>query len=214
MTAAASRRLVRGLYAVTPDIAETAILVAKVAAALDGGARLIQYRNKTASSALLLEQAKALALLCSSRSATLIVNDHVDIAQAVDADGVHLGDDDGSVGDARAVLGAAKLIGVSCYASIERARTAATDGADYVAFGSFYPSRVKPGALRASVGLLVEAQRELALPIVAIGGITADNAAALVNAGADALAVISAVFDSNDVCHAATELGSVFKVAS
>lgn len=213
MTGSAARRLVRGLYAVTPDIADTAVLLEKVGAALDGGARLIQYRNKTASSALLLEQAKALTLLCSSRGAALIVNDHVDIAHAVDADGVHVGDDDSRVGPARATLGMAKLIGVSCYASLERARTAAKDGADYIAFGSFYPSRVKPGAVRASVELLSDAKRELTLPIVAIGGITSDNAPPLVHAGADALAVISAVFDAGDVSRAAAAFNPIFEVS-
>jgi thiamine-phosphate pyrophosphorylase len=199
---------------VTPDISETAVLLAKVGDAIAGGARLIQYRNKTAPHALLLEQAKALAVLCSSRGAALVINDHVDIAHAADADGVHLGGDDGTAGAARAVLGPAKLIGVSCYASIERARAAAKDGADYVAFGSFFPSRVKPGAVRASIELLTEAARELALPIVAIGGITRDNARALVSAGADAVAVISAVFDTTDVCAAASAFAPIFEGAT
>ena len=211
MTAESTQSPVRGLYAVTPDIADTAVLVAKVNAAIDGGARLIQYRNKTASNALLLEQAKALSLLCSSRGALLIVNDHVDIAHTADADGVHVGGEDAGVGPARAVLGAGKLIGVSCYASIDRARAAANEGADYVAFGSFFPSRVKPGAVRASVELLKEAKRALSLPIVAIGGITCENAPALITAGADAVAVISAVFDTGNVCGAAAEFASVLK---
>lgn len=213
MTGAASRRLIRGLYAVTPDIAETAVLIEKVGAAIDGGVRLVQYRNKTASPTLRIEQAQALSLLCSRRGAALIVNDHVDIAHAAGADGVHLGGDDGGVGSARALLGAGKLIGVSCYASVERARDAANEGADYIAFGSFFPSRVKPGAVRASIDLLALAKRELTLPIVAIGGITPDNAAALVAAGADAVAVISAVFDTDGVCRAAAAFAPVFKAA-
>ncbi len=214
MTGAPARRLIRGLYAVTPDIAETAVLIEKVGAAIDGGVRLIQYRNKTASPALLLEQAQALSILCLTRGAALIVNDHVDIAHAVGADGVHLGGDDGGVDRARGILDAGKLIGVSCYASIDRARDAANDGADYIAFGSFFPSRVKPGAVRAPVELLADAKRELTLPIVGIGGITRENAPGLVAAGADAVAVISAVFDADDVCRAAAGFAPVFNAAS
>lgn len=213
MTDAAARRLIRGVYAVTPDIAETAVLIAKVGAAIDGGVRLVQYRNKTASPALRIEQAQALSLLCSRRGAVLIVNDHVDAAHAAGAAGVHLGGGDGGVGPARALLGAGKLIGVSCYDSIDRARAAANEGADYIAFGSFFPSRVKPGAVRASVELLSQAKHELTLPIVGIGGITCDNAAELVNAGADAVAVISAIFDADDVCRAAAAFAPVFQAA-
>ena len=214
MTPADARRRVRGLYAVTPDFTDTEALVSKVDAAIDGGARLIQYRNKTASAALLLEQAHALSRLCASRGALLIVNDHVDIALATDAHGVHLGSEDGGTLAARALLGPSKLIGISCYASMNRARDAANEGADYIAFGSFFPSRVKPGAARASVGLLLTAKRELSIPVVAIGGITRDNAAALVRAGADALAVISAVFDAGDVARAARAFEPLFTVSS
>lgn len=210
MKPADARRLVRGLYAVTPDEADTARLVAAVSDALSGGARLVQYRNKSASRALRLEQARALKNLCAARNAVLIVNDHVDVALETDAGGVHLGGEDRACGEARKMLGEAKLIGISCYDRIDLAREAVREGADYVAFGSFFPSRIKPGAVRAPLELLTQAAHELAVPVVAIGGITPVNAASLVRAGANALAVISAVFDAADVRGAAQQLTALF----
>jgi thiamine-phosphate pyrophosphorylase len=204
------RRTVRGLYAVTPDAADTNLLVRQVSAALEGGVRLVQYRNKSASGALKLEQARALKALCSSRGAALIVNDHLDVALAVDADGVHLGGADGSASAARRALGPHKLVGISCYDSIECARGAQRDGADHVAFGSFFASRVKPGAVKAPIELLQQAKAELEVPIVAIGGITSENGRTLVAAGADALAVITAVFDAPDIAAAAARFAPLF----
>ena len=209
-----ARVRVRGLYALTPDTDDTEALVGKVSAALEGGVTLVQYRNKGADRALRLAQARALVALCAARGATLIVNDHVDIALEAGAHGVHLGGEDGSVAAARAALGPARLLGVSCYASIERARAAEREGADHVAFGSFFPSPTKPGAVRAPLALLGEAKRAVALPIVAIGGITAENGAALVAAGGDALAVISALFDAPDIVSAASRFNSVFDPVS
>lgn len=198
MSAAATERAARrariaGLYAVTPDATDTARLGAQVAAAIDGGARVVQYRNKTATAGRRAEQAAALARICAARGALFIVNDDADLAAAVAADGVHLGEDDGDIAAVRARVGESLLVGVSCYDDARRARDLAAAGADYVAFGSFFPSQVKPGARRAGPALLTQA-RALGLPVVAIGGITADNARSLVAAGADAVAVISAVF--------------------
>ena len=206
-----TRADMRGLYAVTPDAGETDRLLAIVTAALEGGVRLVQYRNKLASRLLKLEQAHALKAVCSAHNAALIVNDHVDLALAVDADGVHLGREDAALAAAREALGLDKLIGISCYDNLERARSAERAGADYVAFGSFFPSRVKPGAVRAPVELLAQAKRELSVPIVAIGGITRDNAGELVTAGADALAVISALFEAADVASAARAFQSLYE---
>ena len=200
----------RGLYAVTPDDPDTGRLVAAVSDALTGGARLVQYRNKTAPEALRLEQARALQALCRSRGAVLIVNDHLELALEVGADGVHLGGEDGSCVAARKRLGASKLIGISCYDRIALAREAEREGADYVAFGSFFPSRVKPGAVRPPLELLTQAERELGVPVVAIGGITSANAGDLIQAGADAVAVISAVFDAPDAAAAARQFGALF----
>jgi thiamine-phosphate pyrophosphorylase len=147
--------------------------------------------------------------LCRSAGACFIVNDSIELAGAVAADGVHLGKDDDRVRAARVLLGAGKLIGVSCYNQLWRARDAVAQGADYVAFGSFFPSPTKPGALMASRELL-RAAKEFSLPVVAIGGITPDNAAGLIEAGADAVAVISAVFDAPDVERAARRMAGLF----
>ncbi|MBI2294837.1 MAG: thiamine phosphate synthase [Betaproteobacteria bacterium] len=198
---------IKGLYAVTPDIVDTTELLAKVEAALAGGARLLQYRNKTASAALRLLQARALHALAREYSVPLIVNDHLDLATAVDAAGLHLGREDGSLGEARARLGPEKLLGVSCYNRLENALDAAHAGANYVAFGSFFPSAVKPGAPQAPLALLGEARRRISLPVVAIGG---DNAPQLIAAGADAVAVISALFGAPDIRAAAQRLSALF----
>lgn len=201
---------ISGLYAVTPDVAETPRLIAMVQAALAGGARLLQYRNKSADPALRLSQARALLESCRKHEASFIINDHLDLALAVNADGLHLGADDGSLAAARAQLGPARLLGASCYDRLELALEAARLGADYVAFGSFYPSRVKPGAVRAPLSLLREARRRLSIPVVAIGGITHENAPQLIAAGAHSLAVVSALFDAEDVGLAARRFSLLF----
>lgn len=211
MSSALARRVIRGIYAVTPDETDTDALVRKVGAAIDGGVQVIQYRNKTAPHALRLDQARALQTLCATRGAALIVNDHVDIAIAVNADGLHLGKEDGAARLGREALGPQKLLGISCYDSFDRALEAQRNGADHVAFGSFFPSRVKPGAARASLELLARAKRELELPVVAIGGITLDNAAQLISAGAASLAVISALFEATDIAAAAADFAALFE---
>lgn len=188
---------IRGLYAVTPDTGDTARLVDIVLAAVRGGASVIQYRNKAADAALRREQARALKAALAETSALLIINDDVALAAEIDADGVHIGEDDPALDDARELMPAASLIGVSCYNDLARARCLVQEGADYVAFGSFFASTVKPQARRADVALLREARR-LGVPVVAIGGITAENTPQLRAAGADAVAVISAVFRSDD----------------
>lgn len=201
---------VKGLYAITPDIADTAELLARVEAALTGGASLLQYRNKTAGAALRLVQGRALLALCREYHVPLIINDHLELALALDAHGLHLGGEDGPVAEARERLGPGKLIGVSCYGRIENAHAAAAAGATYVAFGGFFPSKVKPGTARTPVEVLSVAKRELELPVVAIGGITLDNAPALLAAGADSVAVISALFEAPDVKLAARRFNSLF----
>ncbi|MDH3286137.1 MAG: thiamine phosphate synthase [Betaproteobacteria bacterium] len=202
---------VRGLYAVTPDIADTAELAAKVEAALVGGAALVQYRNKTADPELRLVQAGTLRALCQARGVPLVINDDVDVATALDADGLHLGKEDSMLSEARARLGPEKLLGASCYDRLEDAVAAVRAGADYVAFGSFFASVVKPGAVRAPLTLLREARQGLGVPTVAIGGITLDNASQLIAAGADAVAVISALFSASDIRVAAERFNELFK---
>jgi thiamine-phosphate pyrophosphorylase len=200
---AARRVPISGLYALTPEVADTGLLAERVAAALAGGATAVQYRNKCADAALRLEQALALARLCADR-ATFIVNDDVELAAAVGAHGVHLGRDDASLSSARNRLGPTAILGASCYDSLDRAELAVRDGADYIAFGSFFASSVKPEARRASASLLVAARERWSAGLVAIGGITPANGGGLLAAGADALAVISALFDAPDLCGVTT----------
>ena len=204
------KRRISGLYAVTPETRDGDWLAVQLERALIGGAQVVQYRNKSADQDLRRQQAVRLRDLCRQHEAALIINDDVRLALEIDADGVHLGRDDQSLVEARAMLGAGKLIGVSCYDSLRRAGEAQRSGADYVAFGSFFPSSVKPQAVRASLELLREARLQLRLPIVAIGGITPDNGAALVQAGADALAVISALFQVTDTLSAARAFARLF----
>lgn len=194
-----------GLYAITPEQHDTAELSRKVRLALKGGARVLQYRNKLGDDALRLEQATALRGLTREFGAMLIVNDDALLAQRVDAEGVHLGGEDGSVGAARSLLGKHKIIGVSCYNRLSLAYQAVVQGADYVAFGAFFASAVKPSAPVATLELLRQARDEIAVPVVAIGGITPDNGAQLLAAGADALAVISALFGAQDIRLAARQ---------
>ena len=203
---------VSGLYAVTPELTDSIVLVSKVEAALRGGARVIQYRSNSIEDSLRRSQAGEIARLCRIWNALFIVNDSVELACEVDADGVHLGKDDGDVVVARAVLGPGKRIGVSCYNEMARARAAVSQGADYVAFGSFFPSTTKPLALRAGVELLRIAASEIALPVVAIGGINEDNAAGLIAAGADAVAVVSALFDAPDIEAQARRFACLFQI--
>ena len=201
---------VAGLYA----IADTELLTPErflpaVQAAIDGGARLVQYRDKTARghAGYPLEKTRA---LCRDRDALFIVNDDVELAHAVDADGVHLGRDDASLAAARDRLGPRAVIGVSCYDDLERALAAASAGCDYVAFGSFYPSPTKPHAVRPPIELLTAARGRLRVPIVAIGGITPENGAALIAAGANALAVIGGLFQAPDIAAQARRYAALF----
>ena len=197
----------RGLYAITdgprddlPDV---------VARALAGGARVLQYRDKTADAARRRAEAVALKQLCDAHAVPLIINDDITLAAAVGAAGVHLGRNDDDMAAARAVLGADAIVGVSCYDSLARARAAAAAGANYIAFGAFFPSPTKPDAVRATPDLLRQSVT-LGLPRVAIGGITPDNAPSLVEAGADFLAVISAVFAAPDARAAAQRFARLY----
>jgi len=196
-----------GLYAISdgprPD------LFAAVKAVLHGGAALLQYRDKTTDSARRAFEARALRELCARFEVPFIVNDDVELALAVGADGVHLGEDDGDVAAARARLGAGAIIGASCYDSLGRARQLAAAGADYLAFGAFFPSPTKPNARRATLDLLSEA-KPLGLPLVAIGGITPDNAPPLIEVGADFLAAISGVFAQADPEAAARHYAALY----
>ncbi|MEW9573620.1 thiamine phosphate synthase [Rhodanobacter sp. Si-c] len=202
-----SRFTGRGLYAITDG--PRSGLPEAVAQVLAGGARALQYRDKTADAARRHAEASVLRQLCDAHAVPLIVNDDVALAAAVGAAGVHLGRDDDDVAAARAALGPGAIIGVSCYDSLERARAATAAGADYVAFGAFFPSPTKPQAVRAPLELLRQSAT-LGVPRVAIGGITPDNALPLVEAGADFLAVISAVFAAPDARAAAQRFARLY----
>lgn len=201
---------IAGLYAITPDLADTDDLLYRVRAALAGGARVLQYRNKTANPELRLTQGRALQALCAARGVPLIINDHLDLALAVDAAGLHLGGEDGDIKTARLQLGPDKLLGASCYDRLDLAEAALAAGADHLAFGSFFASSVKPDAVRPPVDLITRAKLHFNVPVVGIGGITPANAPQLIAAGVDAVAVISAVFAAPDIEAAACEFQSLF----
>ncbi len=200
-----------GLYAITDSkLLSPERLVEAVALAIQGGAEMIQYRNKNADEEQRMWEAGDLNNMCRPLGVPLIINDDIDLAGKILAAGVHLGRDDADIAEARAKLGPRAIIGVSCYNDLERAIAAEKAGADYVAFGSFFPSRTKPDAVKAEVELLKEAKQKLSIPVVAIGGITADNGAQLVEAGADILAVITEVFGQADIKAAAEKIAKLF----
>lgn len=205
----------RGLYAITPEAQEPALLEARVREALthapEGWAAL-QYRNKLASPAARLAQARRLAAIARERGVRFLVNDDVELALAVDADGVHLGRDDGDLAEARRKL-RGRILGASCYNSLDAARSAVAAGADYIAFGSVFPSATKPRAVRAPLDLFRHG-RALAVPLVAIGGITLENAPQALAAGADALAVIADLFDAADIAARARAFAGLFAAQS
>jgi thiamine-phosphate pyrophosphorylase len=199
MNLTTSNSPIRGLYAITPECASTAELIRKVAAALAGGVKVIQYRQKNQFADVQVLQAHELSKLCSAQNALLIINDNIELAIMVDAAGVHLGRNDMGLIAARGLLGKQKIIGISCYDQMQLAETAASAGADYIAFGAFFWSAVKPAAVRADHAMIHAAKKKFNLPIVAIGGISLQNAPTLLSAGADAVAVISDLFNAPDI---------------
>lgn len=195
----------RGLYAITPTelCLDPPRMLAAVEAALEGGARLIQYRDKSHDWGRRLDSVRALVALCEGADARLIVNDDVELAAAAQAHGVHLGLDDLPLQEARARLGPARIIGITCQDSLRRARAASEGGADYLAFGAFFGSRTKPDARRVTPDLLRAARIDCSLPLCAIGGIGPAHVAALVGAGADLIAAVEGVFGAADIRSAA-----------
>jgi thiamine-phosphate pyrophosphorylase len=197
----------RGLYAITPDTADTESLARKVEQALKAGVVMLQYRNKMISKDKRLLQAKELAPLARGYGVPFIVNDDVEIALVVGANGVHLGKDDGDLAAARSKL-PGKILGASCYDSLDNARAAIRAGADYIAFGSVFPSPTKPEAVRAPLSLF---KNDLGVPLCAIGGVTLDNAPTLIAAGASLLAVLSDLFDAPDIGERAAAYRKLFQ---
>ena len=200
----------RGLYVITRHETRPERLIPDVAAAIQGGARLVQYRDKSGDTDKRAWEAQDLLTLCRPLGVPLLINDDTELARRIGADGVHLGIGDGGIAQARRRLGPRAIIGATCHDSLERALQAQGDGASYVAFGRFFPSSSKPQASPASPALLTEARSRLRLPVVAIGGITPDNGARLVDAGADMLAVIGSVFDQPDITAAARCLARLY----
>ena len=208
-------KMLYGLYAITdPDIIPHAEFEKRVEAALKSGARILQYRNKTTDQKNRLQQAHYLRQLCDTYNVTLIINDDIALARAVNADGIHIGKNDSSLALARQQLGDDKIIGVSCYNQLDLARQAIKDGADYIAFGSFFSSTIKPDAPTASLQLIRDIKQETSLPVCCIGGITRHNHPPLLEAGADMLAVISDLFAHDqpaDIEQAAQQFSQSFR---
>jgi thiamine-phosphate pyrophosphorylase len=198
----------KGLYAITES--DSKDLLKNVTLALQGGASIVQYRNKRANTALQYAEATALVALCEAYKCSFIINDNIQLAKQVGADGVHLGREDGSIQEARQILGEKAIIGITCYQDIERAVQVEKLGANYVAFGSFFSSPTKPNAPRATLELLQQATQQLSLPICCIGGITLQNADTLINEGADMLAVISSLFAVDDITQVAQQFSGKF----
>jgi thiamine-phosphate pyrophosphorylase len=200
----------KGLYIVTPDWDDTRQMLQATEEALRGGATLVQYRHKTASSELRREQAECLLALCRSYGVPFIVNDFVDLCLALDADGIHVGGTDAPIAEVRAAVGADKIVGASCYGDLQLARDAYRAGASYVAFGGFYPSRVKKYEVATQPPIIAQAKAEIPLPVVVIGGMTHDNAVPLVAQGADMVAAISSVYMATDPQMAARRFVELF----
>lgn len=199
-----------GLYAITDADFKGPAIERQVELAIRGGARVIQYRDKSRDAPLRQAEAQAILGVCRRFDVPLLINDDVELAAAIGADGVHLGSEDTALGIARSKLGPRAIIGVSCYNRFELAERAVAAGADYVAFGRFFSSQSKPLAVGAGLHLLHRARAALDCPIVAIGGITPENGRLLVEAGADMLAVIRGVFAAHDVTQAAQSLHNLF----
>ncbi len=201
----------RGLYAVTPDWADTAPLLDAVGRVLEGRPALLQYRSKSTDPGLRREQASRLLSLCRAAGVPLLINDDLPLALELGADGAHLGRDDGDLAAARRALGPERILGASCYGEWPRAEAAAAAGVDYVAFGAMYPSSTKPLAPCAPIGLVTRAKLELGLPVAVIGGITLDNVHPLIEAGADLPAVISDLFSAPDPAARAAAFAGLFE---
>lgn len=202
---------IKGLYAVTPETRDSAGLLYKVEQILRGGAQVVQYRSKSADQKLKLDQAYTIQQLCKQYKAIFIVNDDLMLAQQLHADGVHLGITDASLDQARKLLGPDAIIGASCYDQLDFAKKACAAGVDYLAFGAVFHSRSKPEAVHAPLSLFAAA-KSYNLPLVAIGGITPENAKSVIEAGADSIAVINSLFAVDDPYQAASQLKNFFTI--
>ncbi len=204
------REPLQGVYAITDTNQFKNKLLQQVEAALIGGAKILQYRDKSDHKSQRISEATALLQLCQQYKVPLIINDDVELAATVGADGVHLGRDDTAIQNARAKLGSEAIIGISCYNDISAALAAESAGADYVAFGRFFSSSTKPDAAPANIEILRQASAQISLPLVAIGGITPENGGQLIEAGADMLAVVQGIFGQPDIRSATQQFQRLF----
>ena len=202
--------IIKGLYAITPDMADSNSLLQKTQLAIEGGAFMVQYRSKIQDRDVKMQQCAAILRLCREYEIPCIVNDDVDMCRVLEADGVHLGEKDDNIAEVRRILGEDAIIGSSCYDQLNRANEAQKEGASYVAFGAMYPTSTKPNAPRASLALLREAKREIQIPIVAIGGITMNNAHDVIETGIDAIAVINSLYESTSIKETAETFSHMF----
>ena len=202
--------IIKGLYAITPDMADLNTLIHKTQLAIEGGASMVQYRSKIRNHDVKMQQCAAILRLCREYNVPCIVNDDVEICRVLKADGVHLGENDDNIAEVRAILGEDSIIGSSCYDQLNRAKQAQKEGASYVAFGAVFPTPTKPNAPRATLELLREAKSEIQIPIVAIGGITMNNAHDVIETGIDAIAVITSLYESNSIKETAETFSQMF----
>ncbi|WP_415893284.1 thiamine phosphate synthase [Neptuniibacter sp. PT8_73] len=202
----------QGLYGITDSdlMPDTETMLRKVEQSIQGGAKIIQYRDKSSDLKKRVEQASALNLICKKNKIPLIINDDAGLAAGIGAAGVHLGQSDGAIEEAREMLGEDAIIGVTCHDSLELALKAQQAGASYLAFGAFFPSKTKPNAKPAPLSLVKDVKDKVNLPIVAIGGISVDNADQIVTAGADMVAVIHALYANKKVTAAAKQFHQLF----
>ena len=204
--------IIKGLYAITPDSADLNTLIQKTKSAIEGGAFMVQYRSKIQDRDVKMQQCAAILRLCREYEIPCIVNDDVDMCRVLEADGVHLGEKDDNIAEVRHILGEDAIIGSSCYDQLDRAKSAQKEGASYVAFGAMFATSTKPNAPRASLALLKEAKREIQIPIVAIGGITVNNAHDVIKTGIDAIAVITSLYEAKSIKETAETLSKMFQI--
>jgi len=202
--------IIKGLYAITPDSADLNTLIQKTKSAIEGGAFMVQYRSKIQDRDVKMQQCAAILRLCRKYEIPCIVNDDVDMCRILEADGVHLGEKDDNIAEVRHILGEDAIIGSSCYDQLDRAKSAQKEGASYVAFGAMFPTSTKPNAPRATLALLKDAKREIEIPIVAIGGITVNNAHDVIKTGIDAIAVINSLYEAKSIKETAETFVKMF----
>ena len=202
--------IIKGLYAITPDSADLNTLIQKTKSAIEGGAFMVQYRSKIQDRDVKMQQCAAILRLCREYEIPCIVNDDVDMCRVLEADGVHLGEKDDNIAEVRHILGEDAIIGSSCYDQLDRAKSSQKEGASYVAFGAMFATSTKPNAPRASLALLKEAKREIQIPIVAIGGITVNNAHDVIKTGIDAIAVINSLYEAKSIKETAETFAKMF----